>query len=63
MQDALAEWRPIVDEEIAEILHNGTGIVDDIEDGATMRRCEPALLHQYGVDIALNAGNAIYSCR
>ncbi|MFB6206136.1 MAG: polyprenyl synthetase family protein [Haloglomus sp.] len=45
---------------IPEILHNGTIIVDDVEDGATMRRGEPALHHVYGVDIALNAGNAMY---
>jgi geranylgeranyl diphosphate synthase type I len=45
---------------IPEILHNGTIIVDDVEDGATMRRGEPALHHEYGVDVALNAGNAMY---
>ncbi|HET7323290.1 MAG TPA: polyprenyl synthetase family protein [Halococcus sp.] len=45
---------------IPEILHNGTIIVDDVEDGATMRRGEPALHHVYGTDIALNAGNAMY---
>ena len=45
---------------IPEILHNGTIIVDDVEDGATMRRGEPALHHESGTDIALNAGNAMY---
>ena len=45
---------------IPEILHNGTIIVDDVEDGATMRRGGPALHHLYGVDVALNAGNAMY---
>jgi geranylgeranyl diphosphate synthase type I len=45
---------------IPEILHNGTIIVDDVEDGATMRRGESALHHSYGVDVALNAGNAMY---
>jgi geranylgeranyl diphosphate synthase type I len=45
---------------IPEILHNGTIIVDDVEDGAEMRRGEPALHHTNGVDIALNAGNAMY---
>lgn len=45
---------------IPEILHNGTIIVDDVEDGATMRRGEPALHHDLGTDIALNAGNALY---
>jgi geranylgeranyl diphosphate synthase type I len=45
---------------IPEILHNGTIIVDDVEDGATMRRGGPALHHVYGTDVALNAGNAMY---
>jgi geranylgeranyl diphosphate synthase type I len=45
---------------IPEILHNGTIIVDDVEDEARKRRGEPALHHQYGNDIALNAGNAMY---
>lgn len=45
---------------IPEILHNGTIIVDDVEDGATMRRGEAATHRNYGVDVALNAGNAMY---
>lgn len=45
---------------IPEILHNGTIIVDDIEDGANLRRGNPALHHRFGTDIALNAGNALY---
>ena len=45
---------------IPEILHNGTIIVDDVEDGATLRRGEPALHRVYGTDVALNAGNAMY---
>jgi len=45
---------------VPEILHNGTIIVDDVEDEARKRRGEPALHHQHGVDIALNAGNAMY---
>ncbi|SFB74345.1 geranylgeranyl diphosphate synthase, type I [Halobiforma haloterrestris] len=45
---------------IPEILHNGTIIVDDVEDEASIRRGEPALHHLYGQDIALNAGNAMY---
>ena len=45
---------------IPELLHNGTIIVDDVEDEATMRRGEPALHHVYGHDIALNVGNAMY---
>ncbi|MFC7215836.1 polyprenyl synthetase family protein [Saliphagus sp. GCM10025334] len=45
---------------IPEILHNGTIIVDDVEDGASIRRGEPALHHVHGEDVALNAGNAMY---
>ncbi|WP_336002526.1 polyprenyl synthetase family protein [Halorientalis halophila] len=45
---------------IPEILHNGTIVVDDVEDDASMRRGEPAIHLEYGTDIALNAGNAMY---
>ncbi|MDF9745312.1 polyprenyl synthetase family protein [Natrinema salsiterrestre] len=45
---------------IPEILHNGTIIVDDVEDEATIRRGEPALHRIYGRDVALNVGNAMY---
>ncbi|MFC3956910.1 polyprenyl synthetase family protein [Halovivax cerinus] len=45
---------------IPEILHNGTIIVDDVEDEAETRRSEPALHHRFGQDVALNAGNAMY---
>jgi geranylgeranyl diphosphate synthase type I len=45
---------------VPEILHNGTIIVDDVEDEARKRRGGPALHHEHGDDIALNAGNAMY---
>jgi geranylgeranyl diphosphate synthase type I len=45
---------------IPEILHNGTIIVDDVEDEAEKRRGGRALHHSHGTDIALNAGNAMY---
>ncbi|MCU4925012.1 polyprenyl synthetase family protein [Halobacteria archaeon AArc-dxtr1] len=45
---------------IPEILHNGTIVVDDVEDEAAIRRGEPALHHVHGQDVALNAGNAMY---
>ena len=45
---------------IPEILHNGTIIVDDVEDDARMRRGDPALHLDHGADVALNAGNAMY---
>jgi geranylgeranyl diphosphate synthase type I len=45
---------------VPELLHTGTLLVDDVEDGASMRRGAPAIHEQFGVDIALNAGNALY---
>ena len=45
---------------VPEILHNGTIVVDDVEDEAKKRRGEAALHHIFGTDIALNAGNAMY---
>lgn len=45
---------------IPEIAHNGTIIIDDIEDSAELRRGKPALHKAYGEDIAINCGNAMY---
>jgi len=45
---------------VPEILHNGTLIIDDIEDEAEKRRGAKALHHKHATDIALNAGNAMY---
>ena len=45
---------------IPELIHNGTIIIDDIEDQGELRRGKPCLHKIFGVDIALNAGNFIY---
>jgi len=45
---------------LPELVHNGTIIIDDIEDGADTRRGEPSLHLKFGVDTAINSGNAIY---
>lgn len=45
---------------VPELFHTGTILVDDVEDGATLRRGEPAIHREYGHDVALNAGNALY---
>ncbi len=45
---------------IVEVLHAGSLIVDDIEDGSATRRGRPALHVGYGVPVALNAGNWLY---
>lgn len=45
---------------IPEIIHNGTLMIDDIEDGSELRRGKPCTYRIYGLDIAINAGNAMY---
>lgn len=45
---------------LLEAVHNGTLVVDDIEDSSNMRRGRPALHKKFGVDVAINAGNALY---
>lgn len=45
---------------IPEIIHNGTLVVDDIEDGSDMRRGEAAVHRAFGIDAALNSGNWAY---
>ncbi len=45
---------------IPEIIHNGTLIIDDIEDNSDLRRGKPALHKLFGLDVAVNAGNAMY---
>ncbi|MEW6442985.1 MAG: polyprenyl synthetase family protein [bacterium] len=46
--------------QIVELSHNGTLIIDDIEDGSSHRRGKPCIHHIYGTDVAMNAGNALY---
>lgn len=46
--------------EIIEFIHAGSLVVDDIQDGSKMRRGKPALHRQYGLPVALNAGNWLY---
>lgn len=45
---------------ICEVVHNGTLVVDDIEDDSEVRRGKKCLHLIYGVDVAINAGNAMY---
>ncbi len=45
---------------IPEIIHNGTLMVDDIEDSSEYRRGKPCTYKIYGLDVAINAGNAMY---
>lgn len=46
--------------QLVEMLHAGSLVIDDIEDGADDRRGAPALHRVWGVPIALNAGNWLY---
>ena len=46
--------------EVVELIHAGSLIVDDIEDGSRTRRGRPALHIRYGMALALNAGNWLY---
>ncbi|MBV6700501.1 polyprenyl synthetase family protein [Kitasatospora aureofaciens] len=41
-----------------ELFHNAFLIHDDIQDGSELRRGEPTLPAAYGVEVALNVGNA-----
>ena len=45
---------------IPEVIHNGTLMIDDIEDASEMRRGKPCTYKIFGLDIAINAGNAMY---
>jgi geranylgeranyl pyrophosphate synthase len=45
---------------IPELIHNGSLIVDDLEDQSEMRRGKPCLHKIFGIDIAMNAGNFLY---
>ncbi|MAH42895.1 hypothetical protein CL614_04195, partial [archaeon] len=45
---------------IPEVVHNGTLMVDDIEDSSDLRRGKPCIHKIFGNDIAINAGNAMY---
>jgi len=45
---------------IPEVIHNGTLMIDDIEDASEYRRGKPSSYKIYGLDVAINAGNAMY---
>ncbi len=45
---------------IPEVIHNGTLVIDDVEDGSEFRRGKPCTHRIFGLDIAINAGNAMY---
>ncbi|MEM2103993.1 MAG: polyprenyl synthetase family protein [Candidatus Bathyarchaeia archaeon] len=45
---------------IPEVVHNGTLMIDDIEDLSEYRRGKPCTYKIFGLDIAINAGNSMY---
>ena len=45
---------------MCELIHNGTLIVDDIEDDSAKRRGRDAAHVAFGLDLAINAGNMLY---
>jgi geranylgeranyl pyrophosphate synthase len=56
----LASRRCQIGADVIELIHAGSLIVDDIEDGSPVRRGAPALHLQFGTPIALNTGNWLY---
>ncbi len=54
-------WRKYLDAAFAvELAHNASLIVDDIEDGANLRRGKPTCHKIFGTAVAINAGNLAY---
>ena len=45
---------------LSEIIHNGSLMVDDVQDGSEKRRGDLCTYKKFGVDIAVNAGNFMY---
>jgi len=45
---------------IPEVIHNGTLMIDDVEDTSEFRREKPCTYKLFGLDIAINTGNAMY---
>ena len=45
---------------IPELVHNGSVIIDDIEDSSRLRRGEETVHLRYGLPAAINAGNTLY---
>lgn len=45
---------------LLEEMHGASLVIDDIQDGSTLRRGAPTMHQTYGVPVALNAGNWLY---
>ena len=55
---AIEEVLPLIP--LVEFPHNGSLIIDDIEDKSDLRRGKPAMHKIYGEDMAINTGNLLY---
>jgi geranylgeranyl pyrophosphate synthase len=53
-----APLRPFIG--VIELLHVGSLIVDDVQDGSRLRRGGPSCHEEVGVPLAINAGNSAY---
>lgn len=53
--------RAIKPASLIELFHNFTLVHDDIEDNSQMRRGQPTLNVKYGIPMALNCGDAMYT--
>jgi geranylgeranyl pyrophosphate synthase len=60
LRSAAARANCSVCAQVVELVHAGSLVVDDIQDGSVVRRGKPALHRQYGLPVALNAGNWLY---
>jgi len=50
----------VLDSAVAiEMFHNAFLIHDDVEDGSLSRRGQPTLIHEFGLPLAVNAGDAL----
>jgi geranylgeranyl pyrophosphate synthase len=49
-----------VSNSVAELVHSGALIIDDIQDDSLLRRGEPCIHLKYGLDVAISAGNTLY---
>jgi geranylgeranyl diphosphate synthase type 3/geranylgeranyl diphosphate synthase type I len=45
---------------VIELLHNGTLVLDDIEDNGKLRRGKPTCHRKFGLDTAVNVGGSLY---
>lgn len=45
---------------VLELIHEGSLVVDDIEDRSELRRGQPCMHIKFGIDVAINAGNFMY---